>query len=339
VADVQILRAPASVVPSSYTLPDAAELRLKAVYADFTDNGAASDWLPTVTILSDSGDVIARAADQDVKVAAGASASVSWFPRVRRKRGATALGSQCTLLGSGNGNTTLTIPLTKAVPDRGILQVIFNAVRVAAPDNVPSAPLTASDSNAVPGWVVTTAVEPLIGLTADASLAGPPFDVAQCGSVARPCTAADLGSGSTVTVTFQVPAAGALATSGLVVYQNAYFFAVQQYGAFQYSNNDSYPSVSANPKRLSWFDDYGHNTTQPDYDAVMITAMGAYPAQSGFTPLDGFKVGEIASGTGSIACACKPVPEFTDIDPGGTWPSNASLLVGNYQYARPRPYH
>ncbi len=83
-ADVQILRAPSSAVPSNYTLPDAAELRLKAVYAEFDGSGAAGNWLPCVTILSDSGDVIARAVDQGVVVTAGADADVAWFPGVKR---------------------------------------------------------------------------------------------------------------------------------------------------------------------------------------------------------------------------------------------------------------
>src|SRR5205823_312706 len=129
-------------VPSNYTLPDAAELRLKAVYAEFTDNGAGSDWLPTVTILSDSGDVIARADDQDVKVTAGDDANVTWFPRVRRRRAAVTR-PRCQLLGSGNGTDTLTITLTKPVPADGVLHVVFCQATIgdaldtgSQPDNV-----------------------------------------------------------------------------------------------------------------------------------------------------------------------------------------------------------
>jgi len=91
-ADVQILRPASGAVPIAYTLPDAAELRLKAVYAEFTDTGAAQDWLPCVTILSDSGDVIGRAVDQGVKVTAGSDADVTWFPGIKHAAAAAAGG-------------------------------------------------------------------------------------------------------------------------------------------------------------------------------------------------------------------------------------------------------
>jgi len=338
VADVQILRAASGAVPSSYTLPDAAELRLKAVYAELDGSGAAGTFLPCVTLLSDSGDVIGRAVDQAVSVAAGGSADVTWFPRVRRQAGVTAFGSQCTLLGSGNGTDTLTITLTKAVPARGILTVVFAQATIGDSLDTASAPDNAFDSNAVAGWVWATAVDPLIGLARETLGPAPPGVTTQCGSVARACTAADLGIGSTITVHFTTADPGLFHTAGLVIYENAYFFTVTQYGANVYGNEDLYPSISASGSRLSWFDDFGHNTTQPDYDCVMLTAMGAYPPVAGFQPFDGFLVGEIASGSVSVAAHCKPVPEFTDIDPGGTWPSAAQQLVGNYQYARPRPY-
>jgi hypothetical protein len=82
-ADVQIFRGAVGDVPVEYELPASAEFILKAVNADFTDTGAAGDWLPCVTIVSDSGHVIARAVDQGVKVTAGSEAEVSWFPHVR----------------------------------------------------------------------------------------------------------------------------------------------------------------------------------------------------------------------------------------------------------------
>jgi hypothetical protein len=82
-ADVQIFRGAKGDVPVEYELPASAEFILKAVNADFTDTGAAGDWLPCVTIVSDSGHVIARAVDQGVKVTAGSEAEVSWFPHVR----------------------------------------------------------------------------------------------------------------------------------------------------------------------------------------------------------------------------------------------------------------
>src|SRR5207244_6964664 len=93
-ADVQILRAPAVAIPSNYVLPDAAELRLKAVYAEYADTGAVQDWLPCVTIISDSGDVIARAVDQGVKVTAGFDADVTFFPGVKHAATAGSAGTR-----------------------------------------------------------------------------------------------------------------------------------------------------------------------------------------------------------------------------------------------------
>jgi hypothetical protein len=82
-ADVQIFRGASGAVPVEYEIPASAEFILKAVTAEFDGSGAASAYLPCVTIVSDSGHVIARAVDPSVSVAAGASAEVSWFPGVK----------------------------------------------------------------------------------------------------------------------------------------------------------------------------------------------------------------------------------------------------------------
>src|SRR5882672_3195729 len=89
-ADVQIVRSAVSAVPGVYVLPDAADFTLKAVNASLDGSGAASSFLPCVTILSDSGHVIARAVDQAVSVAAGGTAEVSWFPGVKNSSAAGA---------------------------------------------------------------------------------------------------------------------------------------------------------------------------------------------------------------------------------------------------------
>src|SRR5881396_4092540 len=111
--DTQIYRGAKVGVPSTYTLPEAVEFILKCVNADFDGAGAGGTYLPCVTILSDSGHVIARAVDQGVSVGAGGDAEVSWFPRLGRRAAVTA-EPRCTLLGSGNGTDTLTITLTEA---------------------------------------------------------------------------------------------------------------------------------------------------------------------------------------------------------------------------------
>src|ERR1700675_1325694 len=119
--DVQIYSGKKVAAPSTYELPQSAEFVLKAVNADFDGSGAAGDYLPCVTIESDSGHVIARAVDQGGKVTAGSDAEGSWFPGLKR-RGATSgpSGPSCQLLGSGNGTDTLTLTLTQAVPAKGV---------------------------------------------------------------------------------------------------------------------------------------------------------------------------------------------------------------------------
>lgn len=82
--DTQLLSTAVAAGSSDYPVKPTVEFRLKAVSAEFTDNGAAVAWLPAVVLISDSGHVIARALDTSVTVAAGGSADVSFFPRGRR---------------------------------------------------------------------------------------------------------------------------------------------------------------------------------------------------------------------------------------------------------------
>src|SRR5689334_15295890 len=79
----QIFRGATVDAPNNYDVDANVELTLKAVNANFTDNGATGDWLPAVVLISDSGHVIARALLPDVKVTAGDDAEVSWFPGVK----------------------------------------------------------------------------------------------------------------------------------------------------------------------------------------------------------------------------------------------------------------
>jgi hypothetical protein len=110
VADVQILRHPTTAVPSNYTLPDTGELRLKAVYAEFDGSGSAGSWLPCVTLISDSGDVIGRAVDPSSPVAAGGSADVTFFPGVKGGAAATSSTPDYLVL-LGAGQTVLDPPV------------------------------------------------------------------------------------------------------------------------------------------------------------------------------------------------------------------------------------
>ena len=111
-ADAQIVRSDVSGVPADYTVPGTSRIELKAVAAEYADNGAGSSWLPCVEILSDSGHVIARACDQGVSVAAGGSAEVSWFPRVGRAQAASsAAGAPDYLFLQGVGQTITRPPI------------------------------------------------------------------------------------------------------------------------------------------------------------------------------------------------------------------------------------
>jgi len=337
VADTQIASLKKVAVPSEYTLPLSAEFILKCVNADFDGSGAGGDWLPCVTIVSDSGHVIARAVDQGVKVTAGDDAEVSWFPRLRRR--AVALeGPRCLLLGSANGTDTNTITLTKAVPADGVLQVVYCQSTIGDAGDTTSEPSSASDSNAVPGWVISTTLDPLIGLSRENNTGSGPPTTSQVGSAARPCTTGDLGIGSTITVTWSTLDPGLFHTSALVIWQRAFFEVIKQGGFRIYGNNNTHPTVSGSLTTLSWDADYGPGTTNPDRDALVITAMGAYPAVSGFSPYIGAKIGEIASGSNSVAAACYGAKVGVSFDPGGTWPAGAIQLIGNYQTVYPRTF-
>src|SRR5438309_1208219 len=90
--DTQILRSAVAAAPKDYTIDKNVELTLRSVHAQFKDNGAASDWLPCVDLISDSGHTIARCSDPAVKVTAGDDAEVSWFPGVKPAAAATASG-------------------------------------------------------------------------------------------------------------------------------------------------------------------------------------------------------------------------------------------------------
>lgn len=86
-ADRQILAAGTIESPAAYTVPNAQELTLLAVNADYDGSGAAGNFIPAVVIVSDGGVVIARAADPSVVVTAGNDAEVSWFPGVTNAAG------------------------------------------------------------------------------------------------------------------------------------------------------------------------------------------------------------------------------------------------------------
>lgn len=342
-ADAQIFSGSKESVPKSYEVPSSAAFVLKAVNADFDGAGAGGSYTPCVTILSDSGHVIARAVDNTIVVASGSDAEVSWFPLRRRRRVAAPTGLECVLLGSGIGDTTLTMTLTKAVPAKGSLFAIWGQVSV--PDGVDGGSdcTNVVDSGGHGPWVRPAApgTSPVIGDTRQTD-AGNAFSV-QSGGAARACVGADLGIGSTVTMTFSSVAPANFHTAGLLIYVPAYFIGVQQgnfptgFAAVKYNLNLGAPGSVATLNALSWDSYYGPPPWQyARQDAVMITAMGSYPPVAGFTPYNGTLIGEETGGSVGIAASCSTQCEGSVHDPGGTWPSNAQGLVGNYQLLQPR---
>jgi hypothetical protein len=336
-ADVQIANLAKVGVPSSYVLPGSAEIILKAVNADFDGSGAGGDYLPCVTILDNSGQVVVRAVDQNARVVGGSDAEVSWFRGV--KAGTKPVSQpRCTLIGSGNGTDTLTITLTKAVPRNGVLQVVYCQATIGDDLDTASQPDNVFDSNAVAGWSWDTFPEPRIGFTRESTVASGPPTTSQVGSAVRACTTGDLAAGDTITLHFTTASPALFHTCGLVIVQRAYAVTRKQFGSQQWNNGDQHTDNDPSLTTLSWDNDYGPGSVTTDEDAVMITAMGAYPPVAGFTPFVGTKIGEIASGLCSVAAACAEVPDSTFPDPGGTWPSAALQLTGNYQMVEPRTF-
>src|SRR5439155_13098660 len=113
------------------------------------------------------------------------------------------------------------------------LQVVFCESPIAHNDDT-APPDMVSDSQGVAGWVWSTGIDPLIGLTAEVATGSGPATASQVGSVARPCSAADLGVGDTITVHFDAVHPTELHSAGLVIYQQAYFVTVKQFGFVTY---------------------------------------------------------------------------------------------------------
>lgn len=87
--DVQISDSAVGGPPHDYVVPSSADFILKAVQATFDGTGAAGSFVPVVELISDSGHLIGRG-KAEASVAAGASASVSFFPF---NRGTASSGS------------------------------------------------------------------------------------------------------------------------------------------------------------------------------------------------------------------------------------------------------
>jgi hypothetical protein len=87
--DVPIVRPTTEAAPKDYEIPAAQEIAPLAVRALVDGSGAGSAFVPALQLISPGGQVMWTAPTSET-VAAGASADVSWFPRVGRGGGGGA---------------------------------------------------------------------------------------------------------------------------------------------------------------------------------------------------------------------------------------------------------
>lgn len=117
-ADVSIVAAATANVPRDYLIPGAQEILPKSVSAQMDGSAAASAWFPCLQVLDPSGRVMFSAVSSTA-MAAGASADVSWFPRVTSAPG----GSSQTLIGA-----RIQAGSTQSVPDSTPTDLVYQSV-------------------------------------------------------------------------------------------------------------------------------------------------------------------------------------------------------------------
>lgn len=253
------------------------------------------------------------------------------------------MSSPAKLLGSADGTQTVTVFLDAAVPSEGTLQVVHASVGL--PNGASGHGQYVDNATDTGGgtWDPGGTARPEIGLARGTAGSYPNDNSLLVGSFARACTAADLAAGDSITFHYAntPPVYAAVA---LVVYLPTSFEAVGQSSisgdsAPVYGNGLAYPdmvdagSTEVTAQALDWDgSDPFLDQPDPDADAYMVAALGAYPAQAGFVPAAGQLLGERATGDCSVACVVVPsVAAHVPTDPGGAWPAPADALAGNYQ--------
>jgi hypothetical protein len=98
--DVPIVRPNTEAAPKDYEIPAAQEIAPLAVRALVDGSGAGSAFVPALQLISPGGQVMWTAPTSET-VAAGASADVSWFPRVGRS-GASSTDTSSRVLVQGS---------------------------------------------------------------------------------------------------------------------------------------------------------------------------------------------------------------------------------------------
>lgn len=81
-ADDALVSNASVTAPKNYTVPQAQEIVVKAVRASIDGTSASGTFLPALQMIAPNGDVMWTAVDRSNSLAAGASADVTWFPRV-----------------------------------------------------------------------------------------------------------------------------------------------------------------------------------------------------------------------------------------------------------------
>jgi hypothetical protein len=110
VASVPLRSTAVVAAPKDYSVPAGQEIYVLSVHASYTDNGAAGDWLPAVVIQDNNGNALCRAVDQGVKVTAGSSAEVSFFPGVKHAAAGVTPAAKVAAYATGELNTGLGDP-------------------------------------------------------------------------------------------------------------------------------------------------------------------------------------------------------------------------------------
>ena len=112
--DVPLVNRASISAPKDYTLPQAQSIVLRAVQAEIDGTSAAGTFLPVVQLISDAGDVMWTALDRNTTIAAGGTATVTWFPNVKPEASSSGGGGALSWAYiSGSTPTTVNAGTTK----------------------------------------------------------------------------------------------------------------------------------------------------------------------------------------------------------------------------------
>lgn len=92
-------------LPATYTVPPSLEIVISSVFARFDGSGAGGDFLATLDILSQNGNLVSRVAVNSQTLAAGDSARVTWAPFLRRPAASAAPSGAGLPFGSWESNS------------------------------------------------------------------------------------------------------------------------------------------------------------------------------------------------------------------------------------------